>query len=88
MVDSFPLEGEGFVCDVQHGKDHLRLFSAMNSARGDWTASVFDLKAKGWIEKDTWANDANEGKHKAEGTASSYLKTAALSFDWRKTAGW
>ncbi len=88
MTGLFPPEGEGFVCDVQHDEVHLRLFSAMNSGKGGWTASVFDVNAKRWISRDQWADDAEDGKRKAQEAARLCLEGAPLQFDWKKTPGW
>jgi hypothetical protein len=87
MANLFPPEGAGFVCDLKCNEEHLRLFSAMNSSNGGWTASLFDVNAKTWLSKDQWANDAEDGKHKAEEVAKLRLKIADFRFNWEKTPG-
>lgn len=83
----FPPEGQGYVCDVTHGDEYLRLFSAMNSSKGGWVASVYDMNANVWISKDDSASDREDGKRKAEEIATARLK-ADLSFTWKKTSAW
>ena len=76
----FPRVGQGFWAEAKTKDRHLRLFSAVTEV-GE-VGAVFDMDAKAWLSRE-WADDLEDGKRKAEATATALLR-ALPPIEWKK----
>jgi hypothetical protein len=69
--DAFLTQGRGFWADVESGEYKLKLHSATDRGRGGWIGAVYDCKAQRWLQEGIWADDAEDGKRKAQEFAAA-----------------
>ena len=66
---------KGFWAEVIVGEHHLRLFAEETPLGAQ--ASVYNVKQKTWIAPSESVDSVEEGKDRAEGHASAYLRRVA-----------
>ena len=78
---------QGVWAEVIVGKEHLRLFSEQSPLGAQ--ASVYNVNKKTWIAPSESVDDIDQGKDRAEGYATAYLRRVASSelppLRWKKS---